>query len=237
MEKLSGGKTKTLFTQDDPNQILLRFGNDTTAGDGAKHSEFDGKGAANCATNALIMQYLEARNVNTHFISQLSSNDMVVHKLEMLPVECVIRNIATGSLCKRLGVEAGQVCDPPLFEFFLKNDELHDPLITEDHIKQFGWATEEQMVSMRQQSYTVNRILSDLFNKIGLKLIDFKLEFGYVNGQPSTMILGDEFTLDGCRLWDENGKSWDKDLFRKAGANVTGPYQEVLRRLEAIVNG
>ena len=153
----------------------------------------------------------------------------------MIPVECVVRNIATGSLCKRLGVEDGIDLVPPTFEFFLKNDELHDPMINEYHIRSFGWANQQEIDSMIAQTLRVNDVLKSLFHDAGMLLVDFKLEFGRFDG---ALLLGDEFTPDGCRLWDiDTRKKLDKDRFRRDRGGVAEAYQEVAKRLGILPEG
>lgn len=232
MEKkaeLYSGKAKSVYTTDDPDRMILHFRNDTSAFDGEKTEQLERKGEVNNRFNAFIMQKLEEAGVETHFEQLLSAEESVVKKLDMLPIECVIRNIATGSLVRRLGVEDGIDLDPPVFEFFLKDDERHDPMINEHHIRTFGWATDEEIETMKSLSFRVNEVLKKLFLDAGLLLVDYKLEFGRFQGR---LILGDEFTPDGCRLWDaETRDKLDKDRFRQGLGGVVEAYEEVARRL------
>lgn len=232
MEKkaeLYSGKAKSVYTTDDPDRMILHFRNDTSAFDGEKTEQLERKGEVNNRFNAFIMQKLEEAGVETHFEQLLSAEESVVKKLDMLPIECVIRNIATGSLVRRLGVEDGIDLDPPVFEFFLKDDERHDPMINEHHIRTFGWATDEEIETMKSLSFRVNEVLKQLFLDAGLLLVDYKLEFGRFQGR---LILGDEFTPDGCRLWDaETRDKLDKDRFRQGLGGVVEAYEEVARRL------
>ncbi len=227
--ELYRGKAKTVYNCDAPDRLILHFRNDTSAFDGAKIDQLSRKGEINNRINAFVMQQLEAAGVSTHFDRLLSADESLVKRLEMLPIECVVRNIAAGSLCKRLGVEEGLELDSPLFEFFLKNDELHDPMINDHHVRLFGWATQQQIDEMQRLTFIVNDVLKPMFADIGILLVDYKLEFGMSGGE---LMLGDEFTPDGCRLWDaETRKKLDKDRFRRDLGDVVEAYEEVARRL------
>ncbi len=232
MEKkteLYAGKAKSVYTTDDADKLILHFRDDTSAFDGEKVEKLARKGMVNNKFNAFIMQKLEAAGVPTHFESLLSDNESVVKKLDMIPVECVVRNIATGSMVRRLGVQDGLDLNPPTFEFFLKNDALHDPMVNDYHIRTFGWATDAEVEAMKTLTFKVNDILKQLFLDAGMLLVDYKLEFGRFKGQ---IVLGDEFTPDGCRLWDaETRKKLDKDRFRQGLGGVVEAYEEVAHRL------
>ena len=232
MKKLSElvtGKAKTVYNTDTDDRLIMHFRNDTSAFDGEKIEKLDRKGMVNNKFNAFIMQKLEEGGVTTHFDSLLSDEESVVKKLDMLPIECVIRNISTGSLCRRLGVEDGLDLTPPIFEFFLKNDPLHDPMINDYHIISFEWATADEIEAMKTLTFEVNDILKSLFENAGLLLVDYKLEFGRYDGR---LVLGDEFTPDGCRLWDiETREKLDKDRFRHGLGGVVEAYEEVAHRL------
>src|SRR5699024_7250013 len=183
------------------------------------------KGMVNNCFNAFIMEKLAAAGIPTHFERRLSDVESLVKKLDMIPVECVVRNVAAGSLVKRLGVEEGKELTPPTFEFFLKNDALHDPMVNEYHIQAFGWATEAQIEQMKTLTFQVNDVLKSLFADAGLLLVDYKLEFGEFDGQ---IMLGDEFTPDGCRLWDaKTREKLDKDRFRQGLGGVVEAYRDV----------
>ena len=197
MEKISQittGKAKSLFTTSEPNQLIMEFRDDTSAFDGKKIEALDNKGKVNNQFNAFVMEFLASKGIETHFIKLLSNHESLVHKLDMFPIECVVRNRATGSLCKRLGIEDGLILDPPLFEFFLKDDDLGDPLINDHHIESFGWATQEDTDAMRDLTLKINDILVDFFMEANLILVDYKLEFGKFEDK---MLLADEFTPDG----------------------------------------
>ncbi|MBP82147.1 MAG: phosphoribosylaminoimidazolesuccinocarboxamide synthase [Acidiferrobacteraceae bacterium] len=228
-EELYSGKAKSVFLTVDPEVLIMEFRDDTSAFDGEKVDQLDRKGMVNNRFNAFIMEHLAGKGVVTHFEKLCSANESQVKRLDMIPVECVVRNIATGSLCRRLGVEDGLDLQPPTFEFFLKNDELHDPMINEYHIASFGWATPDEVEIMKRQTFRVNEILGALFSAGGMILVDFKLEFGRFG---DALLLGDEFTPDGCRLWDrDTRKKLDKDRFRQGLGGVVEAYEEVALRL------
>ncbi len=229
-KELYRGKAKTVYTTDNPERLILEFRNDTSAFDGEKVEQLARKGMVNNKFNNFIMAKLEAAGIPTQLDTVLSDTETLVKNLDMIPVECVIRNYAAGSLVRRLGITEGQELTPPTFEQFLKNDELHDPLINESLAVSFGWATAEQLAEMKALTYRVNDVLLKLFDDAGMLLVDFKLEFGVDgNGQ---MVLGDEFSPDGCRLWDkETRKKLDKDRFRQGLGGVVEAYEEVAARL------
>jgi phosphoribosylaminoimidazole-succinocarboxamide synthase len=233
-DELYRGKAKTVFLTDDTDKLVLYFRNDTSAFDGEKIEQLERKGEVNNKFNHFIMQKLEAAGIKTQVESLLSDTECVVKKLTMVPVECVVRNIAAGSMVRRLGIEEGLVLDPPTFEFFLKNDALHDPMVNDYHITAFGWATQEQIDEMKRLTFAVNDVLKPLFEEGGMLLVDYKLEFGLSNGE---LILGDEFTPDGCRLWDkETRKKLDKDRFRQGLGSVVESYIEVAKRIGLDLN-
>ena len=228
-KELYAGKAKTVYTTADPDRLILCFRDDTSAFDGEKTVRLARKGMVNNKTNAFIMEQLEKAGIPTHFERVLSSNESLVKRLDMIPLECVVRNITAGSICRRLGVEENMDLDPPTFEFFLKNDELHDPMVNEYHIRSFGWASDEEVATMKRLTFEVNDVLTQLFLDAGILLVDYKLEFGRYHGQ---VVLGDEFTADGCRLWDAaTRKKLDKDRFRQDLGDVVEAYEEVARRL------
>jgi len=230
IKELTKGKAKSLFTTSDDNRLIMHFSDDTSAFDGKKKEALLGKGAVNNQFNAFIMNHLQNNGVETHHIEVLNNNDSLVWNLNMFPIECVIRNRASGSICRRLGTEDGLILESPLFEFFLKNDELGDPLINDEHIISFDWATKDQIDEMKILTYKVNTVLKELFINSGLILVDFKVEFG-VNSN-GTILLADEFTPDGCRLWDsETLKKMDKDRFRQGLGDVVESYHQVADRL------
>ena len=199
IELLSSGKAKSLYTTENSDQLIMEYRDDTSAFDGKKIEKLAGKGTVNNRFNAHVMQQIEKSGIPTHFIDEVSENESLVRKLEMVPIECVVRNITAGSICKRLGLEEGMELNPPTFEFFYKDDELGDPMVNEFHIISFNWGTEEDIEEMRELTFKVNDVLKKMFADGGLLLVDFKLEFGRQDGK---MYLGDEMTPDGCRVWD-----------------------------------
>ena len=228
-KELYSGKAKSMHLTEDPGLLIMEFRDDTSAFDGEKIEQLDRKGMVNNLFNAFIMTNLENAGVDTHFDKLLSETESIVTNLDMIPVECVVRNIATGSLCKRLGIEDGLNLKPPTFEFFLKDDARHDPMINDYHIESFGWATPEEVALMKRNTFQVNDILGRMFADAGMILVDFKVEFGRCDGN---LVLGDEFTPDGCRVWDaETRKKLDKDRFRHGLGSVIEAYEEVALRL------
>lgn len=229
-ELLYTGKAKSVYKTDDDNHYIMEFRNDASAFDGKKRAQLERKGLVNNQFNAFIMAKLSEGGVVSDHVELLTPNESIVKKLDMFPVECVVRNVAAGSMCRRLGIEEGTDLMPPTFEFFLKDDALGDPMINEYHIQSFGWATKAQIEEMKALTFKVNNILSPLFADAGMILVDYKLEFGLdVNG---VMTLGDEFTPDGCRLWDkETRQKMDKDRFRQDLGDVIQTYEVVGARL------
>ena len=229
LDLISEGKAKSLYETSDKSELLMVYRDDTSAFDGKKKEALKGKGEINNKFNAFIMQHLANNEIETHFLKLIDKNESLVKRLDMLPVECVVRNIATGSLCRRLGVEEGIKFEEPLFEFFLKDDELGDPLINDNHITAFGWGTEKEIVEMKEITFKINSLLCKLFREVGLILVDYKVEYGR---SGDVLMLGDEFTPDGCRIWDaETGESLDKDRFRKDLGDVVESYQIVAHKL------
>lgn len=223
------GKAKSMYLSDDPNHLLCVFRNDTSAFNGVKLAQLERKGMVNNYVNAFIMEALQKKGIPTHFVKLMSDDVSLVKRLEMFPIECVVRNFAAGGICKRLGIEEGTSLNPPTFEFFYKNDPLGDPMINDSHIITFGWANAEQIEKMKALTFAVNDVLKSLFEKAGMILVDYKLEFGLYQGE---ILLGDEFTPDGCRIWDaQTKKVLDKDRFRKDLGNVVEAYEEVAHRL------
>lgn len=228
-ELLYTGKAKSVYTTDNPDYLVLVFRDDTSAFDGKKVEQLARKGRVNNTFNAFIMQKLAEAGIETHFDKLITPNEVLVKRLTMIPVECVVRNYAAGSLCRRLGVTEGLELNPSTFELFLKNDALGDPMINESHVRSFGWATEAQLARMKELSFAVNDVLKALFAEGNMLLVDFKLEFGVFHDR---IVLGDEFSPDGCRLWDkETRKKLDKDRFRQGLGEVVEAYEEVGHRL------
>lgn len=228
--ELYSGKAKTLYATNDPKLLVIEYRDDATAFNALKKASLPRKGLVNNYFNAFMMDYLEKQGIKTHFIKLLNNTESLVKRVKIIPLECVVRNVAAGHLCKRLGVEEGKIISPPVFEFYLKNDALNDPIINDDHVRLFNFATPEEIALLKKMSFAVNDALVPLFLKADLTLVDFKLEFGRCE---SEIILGDEFTPDGCRLWDvHTHKRLDKDRFRQDLGNVIESYEEVARRLQ-----
>lgn len=228
-QELYSGKAKSVYATDNEDFVVLSFRDDTSAFDGEKVEQLSRKGEVNNKFNAFIMKYLSDNGIPTHFEELLNNTESLVKNMKMIPVECVVRNVASGSLVRRLGVEDGMELNPPVFEFFLKNDALHDPMVNEYHIETFGWADAEDVNKMKDLTFKVNALLKQLFADAGMILVDYKLEFGLFNGE---VYLGDEFSPDGCRLWDaETRKKLDKDRFRQGLGGVIEAYEEVAKRI------
>lgn len=228
--ELYRGKAKTLYTTDNEKLLIMAYRDDATAFNALKKASLPRKGLVNNYFNAFIMQYLESQGINTHFLKLISNTESLVKNVEIIPLECVVRNIAAGNLCKRLGISEKTVISPPLFEFYLKNDKLGDPIINDDHVRLFNFASLKEIILIKKLSFDINNLLIPLFLKANLSLVDFKLEFGRYEGK---IILGDEFTPDGCRLWDiDTGESLDKDRFRQDLGNVIESYEIVAKRLQ-----
>lgn len=234
-QELYRGKAKTVYATDDPRYLIMHYRDDVSAFDGVKLAKLEQKGETNNRINAHVMEWLSAAGIATHFVRLLNERESQVLAMKMIPVECVVRNIVAGSMAKRYGIEEGIRLAEPIFEFFLKSDALHDPLCNDDHIRVLGWASADEIVQMRTLTHKVNDLLKPLFGNAGIDLVDCKLEFGHPIDDPlGTVVLGDEFTPDGCRLWDaKTGEKMDKDRFRRDLGEVIANYREVGRRIGA----
>ncbi len=234
MTPLYEGKAKRLWTTENPNTLRMEFKNDATAFNGEKKASFENKGHLNNEISTLIYGFLEKEGVPTHFVRQIDATNVEVKKVTILMVEVIIRNVSAGSYCKRTGIEEGRMFSQPVIEFSYKSDELGDPLINDDYIREMGLATPEDLAHLRTSALKVNKILTEFFAKCGLKLVDFKLEFGRLISDPSVIVLADEISPDGCRLWDlKTGEKMDKDRFRRDLGGVMEAYEEVLGRLRS----
>ncbi len=235
-ESLYEGKSKIVYKTNKPDTYIVHFKDDATAFNGVKKAQLKDKGFLNNKISNLVFRHLEKNGIKTHQIEKISDRETVVKKVEIVPIEVVVRNRATGSIVKRLGLEKGKAFTPALIEYFYKDDKLGDPLISEGHIFHFGWATGEEMQQMVVIALKVNELMKKVFSSVGLDLIDFKLEFG--RDKKGNILLADEFTPDGCRLWDKNtGEPMDKDRFRQDLGGVEEAYQEVCWRLEKVLGG
>lgn len=234
-DELYRGKAKTVYATDDPFRLIMHYRDDVSAFDGAKLAKLELKGETNNRINAFIMQRLADAGVATHFIRVIDARESLVKAMKMIPVECVVRNVCAGSMAKRYGIAEGTVLPEPIFEFFLKSDALHDPLVNDDHIRVLGWASAAEIAQMKALTHRVNAVLKPLFAQGGIDLVDYKLEFGHLKEDPAgPLVLGDEFTPDGCRLWDaRTGEKFDKDRFRRDLGSVIEHYREVARRIGA----
>ncbi len=238
--KIYEGKAKIIYEGPDANTVIQYFKDDATAFNGEKHAVIAGKGVLNNRISSHLMKSLEAIGIPTHFIRSINMREQLVRSVDIIPIELVVRNIAAGSLCKRLGLKEGEILPKPLIEFYYKKDELGDPLIGEDHIVTFGWADPYELEEMVAMAWRVNDYLNGLFSGIGLKLVDFKLEFGRIWGQHGELyiVLADEISPDNCRLWDaKTNEKFDKDRFRQDLGDLVEGYQYVAQRLGLIPEG
>ena len=231
--KIYEGKAKVLFEGPEPGTLVQHFKDDATAFNNQKHGVITGKGVLNNRISEYLMISIAEIGIPTHFIRRLNMREQLVHEVEIIPIEVVTRNIAAGSICKRFGLEEGSSLPRPVVEYYYKSDDLGDPHISDDHISAFGWATTQEIEDMVSMSLRINDFLSGLFLGIGLRLIDFKLEFGrFYHDDQVRILLADEITPDGCRLWDiKTNEKMDKDRFRRDLGGVEEAYQEVARRL------
>ncbi len=230
-KKIYEGKAKKLYETDDPNLVIQEFKDDATAFDATKRGTIQQKGVMNNEISSVLFQLLESKGIPSHFVKKLSERDMLVKRLDIVLVEVTMRNISAGGLSKSLGIEEGIVLKAPLLEYHYKEDALHDPLINDDHIEMLELATKKEMQEIKDYSFKINDLLKDFFDKVGLKLVDFKLEFGRHQGK---ILLGDEISPDTCRLWDKKtNEKLDKDRFRRDLGKIEEAYQEVLKRIKA----
>lgn len=228
-ELLYEGKAKKVYATDDPKIVLVDYKDDATAFNGLKKGTIVGKGVVNNKVTNFLMQMLEKEGIETHYVEQLSDRETLVKKVSIVPIEVIVRNIAAGSLAKRLGLEEGTKLSSTVLEFCYKNDELGDPMINDYHIRAIGLATDDEIKKITEMSFKVNEILSAFLAKSNIELIDFKLEFGRYDGK---IILADEISPDTCRFWDSVTKQkLDKDRFRRDMGGVEEAYAEILSRL------
>ena len=224
------GKAKKIFSTENENEFVVYYKDDATAFNGEKKAEIASKGILNNKISSIMFEELAKEGIESHFIKSLSDREMLVKKVEILPLEVIVRNITAGSFCKRYGVEEGIVLDKPIFEMSYKNDEFGDPLLNDDHAVALKLATQEEIDFLRTQTLKINEIMKKFFLKMDLKLVDFKLEFG--KDVDGNIILADEISPDTCRLWDVNtNEKLDKDRFRRDLVDLVQGYEEVLERL------
>jgi phosphoribosylaminoimidazole-succinocarboxamide synthase len=234
-KKLYEGKAKIIYETNENGLVIQHFKDDATAFNALKKAKIEGKGVLNNRISEYLLNSLNQCGIQTHLIKRLNMREQLIKEAKVLPIEFVVRNIATGSLTKRLGISEGTVLEGPLLEYYLKNDELEDPLISKEHIYSFEWATEKEIKAIDKVSLRINDILQGIFRGVGIKLVDFKIEYGRVwsnDKEVNEIILADEISPDTCRLWDiKTDKKLDKDRFRKDLGNLIEAYQEVARRL------
>ena len=233
MEKaaqLYEGKAKKVFATADPNYVIVSYKDDATALDGLKKGSIAGKGAINNRMTNFLMQLLEKQGVPTHFVQELNDRETVVKKVSIVPLEVIVRNISAGHFAQRYGVKEGIVFAEPTVEFSYKNDDLHDPLLNDSHALALGLATKEEIAQIKAMALKVNETLKAYFASIGVKLVDFKLEFGRLS--DGSLVLADEISPDTCRFWDaKTNEKLDKDRFRRDMGGVEDAYQEMMRRV------
>ena len=235
-KKLYEGKAKILYAGPEKGTAIQHFKDHATAFNNQKQSTIEGKGILNNRISEHILSSLNQIGIETHLIKRINMREQLIKLVEIIPIEFVVRNIATGSLTKRLGIEDGTILDKPLIEFCYKSDVLNDPLVSSEHIDAFGWATMVELDYIKDQCLRINDFMQGMFKGVGIKLVDFKLEFGKLNQDgKKKIILADEISPDTCRLWDAlNEEKLDKDRFRKDLGNLIEAYQEVARRLNIL---
>ncbi|PLS08432.1 phosphoribosylaminoimidazolesuccinocarboxamide synthase [Neobacillus cucumis] len=235
LEQLYEGKAKKVFKTSEPEKYWIEYKDDATAFNGEKKARIAGKGTLNNEISAIFLSMLKEKGVENHFIKKISATEQIVQQVEIIPIEVVIRNIAAGSMAKRLGWDEGKELPKTIVEFYYKNDELGDPMINNDHIDILGLAAEQELVEIRKQALKINEILKEFLQNKNIILVDFKLEFGKI--PAGTIILADEISPDTCRFWDaDTMKKLDKDRFRRDLGSVEEAYQEILRRIGGSVN-
>jgi phosphoribosylaminoimidazole-succinocarboxamide synthase len=231
------GKAKILYEGPEPGTLVQHFKDDATAGDGAKHDVLDGKGVLNNRISEFIFSKLNALGIPTHFIRRLNMREQLIREVEIIPLEVVVRNVAAGSLCKRLGLESGTPLPRSIIEFYYKDDALHDPMVSEEHITAFGWANPQELDDIMSLAVRVNDFMTGLFMGVGIQLVDFKIECGRLyEGDMMRIVLADEISPDSCRLWDVKTRNkLDKDRFREDLGGLVDAYREVAQRLGILV--
>ncbi|MBR3268324.1 MAG: phosphoribosylaminoimidazolesuccinocarboxamide synthase [Oscillospiraceae bacterium] len=229
-EQLYEGKAKKVFATSDPDLVIVDYKDDATAGDGAKRGTIKGKGVINNQMTNVMFSMLEKEGVPTHLVEELSERETLVKKVEIVPLEVIVRNVAAGSFSKRMGVEEGRKLLTPILEFSYKNDDLHDPFINHYYALALGLATQEELDKIAEYAFKVNSFMVGFFKKMNIDLIDFKIEFGRFHGQ---ILLADEISPDTCRFWDSTThEKLDKDRFRRDMGGVEEAYQEIMKRLK-----
>lgn len=232
-EFLYEGKAKKIYATDNPSLVWIAYKDDATAFDGTKRGTIANKGIVNNRVSNMLFKYLETQGMETHLVEQIDDRNTIVKKLRILPIEVVVRNVVAGSLANRVGLPEGTELPQTILELYYKNDDLHDPMINEYHARALGWASDQELDEIKRQALRINEILREFYDRIGIILVDFKLEFGEFEGR---IILGDEISPDTCRLWDKVSlEKLDKDRFRRDMGKEAEAYQEVIRRIEKVL--
>jgi phosphoribosylaminoimidazole-succinocarboxamide synthase len=224
------GKAKRIYATNDDSIVWVEYKDSATAFNGEKKAEITGKGRLNNEITSLLFSKLNELGISSHFIKKLSNTEQLVKRVQIIPLETVVRNVVAGSLSKRTGLPEGKKLSKPIVEFYFKNDALGDPLFTEDHILELNLATKEQIITLKHKALEVNEALTELFNELGILLVDFKLEFGI--DKEGKILLADEISPDTCRLWDaQTNEKLDKDVFRRSLGSLTDAYEKILAKL------
>ena len=233
MSLLYEGKAKRIFTTEQDDVLRVEYKDEVTAGNGAKKDHLEGKGRLNNLITSKIFQYLKDQGLESHFIEQLSDTEQLVKKVEIIPLEVVVRNIAAGSITKRLGFDKGHEFEQPLVEFFYKNDDLNDPLITDDHVKLLNLANDDEIATLKEAALGINEHLKALMAKMDLRIVDYKIEFGRT--EDGKIILADEISPDTCRIWAlDSDENFDKDVYREDRGSILDVYQAFFTKLEDV---
>jgi phosphoribosylaminoimidazole-succinocarboxamide synthase len=226
------GKAKKIIKGPKKNTLIQIFKDDATAYNKKKHKIFKGKGVINNKISEYIMEFLKSKKIPTHFEKRLNDREQLIKKCQIIPIEFVVRNIVAGSIAKKLGLKEGTKLKKPLLEYYYKEDSLDDPMISRDHVETFGWANRSELKKIDAMSLKINSLLTNLFRKKNIILVDFKIEFGRLASNPKKIVLADEISPDSCRLWDIKSKQkLDKDVFRRNLGSLMGAYEEVASRL------
>mgnify|MGYP003448268056 FL=1 len=234
-ELLYEGKAKRIYATESPEIVLVQYKDSATAFNGEKFATIDGKGQLNNQITSLLFQELRKSGVESHFVEQISKNEQLVKRVSIIPLEVVVRNVSAGSFAKRVGMDEGIPLKRPIVEFYYKDDALGDPLITEGHINILELASEADVAELKEKALLINQKLLELFASVGIRLIDFKLEFG--KDRHGHILLADEISPDTCRLWDEvSNEKLDKDVFRRELGSLTDAYKKILEKLEGLQN-
>lgn len=226
------GKAKKIIKGPKKNTLIQIFKDDATAYNKKKHKIFKGKGVINNKISEYIMEFLKSKKIPTHFEKRLNDREQLIKKCQIIPIEFVVRNVVAGSIAKKLGLKEGTKLKKPLLEYYYKEDSLDDPMISRDHVTTFGWANRSELKKIDAMSLKINSLLTNLFKKKNIILVDFKIEFGRLASNPKKIVLADEISPDSCRLWDIKSKQkLDKDVFRRNLGSLMGAYEEVASRL------